>query len=94
MKQTKTITLKQARKRIQFFEQTEVYKPITLIKKVTGYSMIGIGTITLPFPTGSIFLIMGGCLLLAIDYKKLLRTINFYAKETAYWVLRVGRRSR
>ena len=45
-------------------------------------------------PTGSIFFIMGGCALLAIDYKKLLKTINFYAKESAYWFLRVGRRSR
>ena len=94
MKQTKIITLEQARKRIQFFEQVEAYKPITLFKKVVGYTMIGIGTITLPAPTGSIFLIMGGAALLAIDYKKLLKTIKFYAKETAYWVLRVGRRSR
>ena len=90
----KTITLKQAQKRIEILEQVETYRPITLIKKLVGYSMIGIGIITIPLPTGSIFLIMGGCLLLAIDYKKLLKTIKFYAKETAYWVLRVGRRSR
>ena len=81
----KTIKLKQAKKRIQFFEQVEVYKPITLTKKITGYSMIVIGVVTLPIPTGSIFLIMAGCALLAIDYKKLLNTINFYGKETAYW---------
>jgi len=54
--------------------------------------MIGIGTITLPLPTGSVFLIMAGCALLAIDYKKLLKTINFYGKEAAYWVLRQARR--
>jgi len=89
MKQTQIITLEQARKRMQFFGQVEAYKPVTLFKKIVGYTMIGIGTITLPFPTGSIFLIMGGCLLLAIDYKKLLRTINFYAKETLYAVRRL-----
>jgi len=87
------ITLKEkARKRIQFFEQVEAYKPITLFKKVVGYAMIGIGTITLPAPTGSVFLIIVGCALLSIDSKKLMRTINFYAKETAYWVLRQARR--
>ena len=92
MKNKETITLEQARKRIQFFEQVEAYKPITLIKKIFGYGMLGIGLATSPFPaTGSIFLIMGGCLLLGIDYKKLLKTINFYGKETAYWILRAWR---
>ena len=92
MKQTKTITLQQAKKRMQFFKQVEVYKPITLIKKTVAYILIGAGVITLPLPTGSIFFIMGGCALLAIDYKKLLKTINFYAKESAYWFLRAWRR--
>ena len=92
MKQTQIITLEQARKRIQFFEQVEAYKPITLFKKVVAYTMIGAGVITLPLPTGSIFLIMGGCAILAIDYKRLLKTINFYGKETAYWILRAWRK--
>ena len=87
----KTITLEQARKRIQFFEQVEAYKPITLIKKIVGYSMIVIGALTLPIPTGSIFLIILGCALLAIDYKKLLDTINFYGKEIFYWAIRQAR---
>jgi len=87
----KTITLEQARKRIQFFNQFEVYKPITLIKKIVGYSMIVIGALTLPIPTGSIFLIILGCALLAIDYKKLLDTINFYGKEIFYWAIRQAR---
>ena len=87
----KTITLEQARKRIQFFNQFEVYKPITLIKKIVGYSMIVIGALTLPIPTGSIFLIVLGCALLAIDYKKLLDTINFYGKEIFYWAIRQAR---
>lgn len=84
----KTITLEQAKKRIQFFEQVEAYKPITLGKKILGYSLIGVGVITLPLPTGSIFLIMAGCTILAIDYKRLLKTINFYGKETYYWFRR------
>ena len=87
----KTITLEQARKRIQFFNQFEVYKPITLIKKIVGYSMIVIGALTLPIPTGSIFLIILGRALLAIDYKKLLDTINFYGKEIFYWAIRQAR---
>ena len=92
MNTTKKITLKELQTRIQFLERTEAYKPITLFKKVVGYAMIGIGTITLPAPTGSVFLIIVGCALLSIDSKKLMRTINFYAKETAYWVLRLARR--
>jgi len=92
MKQTKTITLEQAQKLYDLFQQVEVYKPITIVKKIFGYGMLGIGLATSPFPaTGSIFLIMGGCLLLGIDYKRLLKTINFYGKETAYWVLRAWR---
>ena len=92
MNKTKKITLKELQTRIQFLEQTEAYKPITLAKKAVAYTMIGIGTITLPAPTGSVFLIIAGCALLSIDSKKLMRTINFYAKETAYWVLRQARR--
>lgn len=92
MKQTQTITLKELQTRIQFLERTEAYKPITLFKKVVGYTMIGVGTITLPAPTGSVFLIIIGCALLSIDSKKLMKTINFYVKETVYWVLRLVRR--
>ena len=88
------ITIEQARKRIDFFNEVEAYKPITLIKKIVAYAMIGIGTITLPLPTGSVFLIMIGCALLAIDYKKLIKTINFYGKEAVYWVLRAWRKLR
>jgi len=92
MNKKETLTLQQARKRMQFFSQVEVYKPVTLVKKIIGYSMIGIGTITLPFPTGSIFLIMGGCALLSIDYKRLLKTINFYGKEFYYSIYRIVRK--
>lgn len=92
MKKIQTITLEQARKRMQFFEQVEAYNPITLVKRIVSYTMIGAGVITLPLPTGSIFLIMGGCAILAIDYKILLKTINFHGKETVYWILRKVRR--
>ena len=87
----KTISYQEAKKRAKYFKEFEAYKPITILKKIVGYSMIGIGVITLPIPTGSIFLIMLGCALLAIDYKKLLKTISFYGKETAYWILRLRR---
>ena len=90
----KTITLGQAKKRMQFFEQVEVYKPITIVQKIVGYIMIGTGVLTLPIPTGSILLIIGGCFLLSIDYKKLLNTLNFYSKETSYWFLRAWRNLR
>ena len=91
MKQTETLTLKEARKIAFFFEQVEAYKPITLIKKIVAYTLIGVGTITLPLPTGSVFLIMIGCAMIAVDYKRLLKTINFYGKESAYWILRAWR---
>ena len=67
----------------------ETYNPVTLIKKITGNSLIGLGIITLPLPTGSIWAIMGGCMLLSIDYSKLLRTFKFYSKEAYYWLRRV-----
>ena len=89
----KTITLEQARERIQYFEQIKVYKPITLLKKISGLILIGYGVITIWNPiSGSIWTIMLGCALMGIDYKKLLNTINFYSKETVYWVLRLVRR--
>ena len=92
MKQTQIITLEQAKKRMQFFGQVEAYKPITLVKKLTGFILIGYGVGTLWCPiSASVVAIMGGCALLAIDYKRLLKTINFYGKETAYWILRVWR---
>ena len=34
--------------------------------KVVGLGLVGVGTLTLPFPTGSIFLISGGCWLLGL----------------------------
>ena len=91
MKQ-KIITLKQARKRIQFFKQVEVYKPITILKKIAGCTLIGYGVITIYAPTGSVWAIMGGCALMGIDNKKLISGLKFYGKETAYWFYRQARR--
>ena len=79
------ITIKQARKRIDFFNEVEAYKPITLIKKIVGFSLIGYGTVTIIMPTGSVWAIMGGCALLGIDYKKLLKTLKFYGKKLIDW---------
>ena len=55
----KTITLEQARERIQYFEQIKVYKPITLLKKISGLILIGYGVATIWNPiSGSIWTIM------------------------------------
>jgi len=80
-----TITLEQARKRIDFFNEVEAYKPITLVKKIVGFSLIGYGAVTIIFPAGSVWAIMGGCALLGIDYKKFLKTLKFYGKKLIDW---------
>ena len=87
----KTLTLKQAKRRIQFFEQVEVYKPITILKKIVGITLIGYGAITIYAPTGSVWAIMIGCAIMGIDNKKLIASLKFYGKETAYWILRAWR---
>lgn len=46
------------------------YKPITLTCKVVGYSCIVGGVVTLPLPTGSIFVIGFGCALVGISKEK------------------------
>ena len=86
MKKTKEmITLEQARERIKFFNSVEIYRPITLTKKVIGYGLIGYGVATILMPTGSIWAIMVGCTLVGIDYKKLLNTMKFYGKKMVDW---------
>jgi len=80
------ITIDEARERIEFFNSVEVYKPITLTKKVIGYGLIGYGIVTILMPTGSIWAIMAGCALVGIDYKKLLNTIKFYGKKMVDWM--------
>ncbi|MCF7861168.1 hypothetical protein K9M79_02895 [Candidatus Woesearchaeota archaeon] len=84
--ETKKITQKELKKRAQFFAATEVYKPLTMLRKITAYGLIGAGAITLPLPTGSIIAIGVGCAMLGIDPKKLLNTIKFYGKKVADWI--------
>jgi len=67
-------------------EQYETYKPITLLKKVIGTSLITLGLITFPLPTGSIVFIIAGCGLLSIDHKKLLFTFKFYSRKLIDWL--------
>lgn len=79
-------TIKEVEKMMNYLENFEVYNPLTLIKKVVGYTLIGygVGTSFILF-SGSYFAIMGGCLLVDIDYKKLLKTISFYGKNILNW---------
>ena len=53
------------------------YKPLTFLTKLVGYSLIGIGMVTLPFPCGSLFMIGFGALLLGIG-DKVMYKLNDY----------------
>jgi len=88
----KTITQNELQKRVRFFEQAEVYRPITLLRKSIAYGFIGYGALTIWAPTGSVWAIMIGCALIGIEYKPLMKAIGFYAKETYYWFYRQARR--
>lgn len=86
-KQNKTtLTERVAYRMMMESKGLETYKPITLLKKVFAYSLIGLGVGSLPLPTGSIWFIMGGCTLLGVDYKVLLNTIKQYYKSVYSWV--------
>ena len=71
------ITLEQAKK----LSKLQIYKPIPKIQKVIGYGLLGVGLITLPLPTGSVLIIMLGCLLLGINYKEVILKANYLIKE-------------
>ena len=86
MKQQEYITIQQARERVRLFGDVEIYNPITLLKKIVGYGVVGVGIASLPLPCGSVFMIMGGCALLGVDYKKLLRTLQVYGSRVLGWV--------
>lgn len=75
------ITYKQAKKNQIFLNQVEPYKPVTVVKKIIGSCLIGYGVLTIYLPTGSIFAIAAGCTLLSLDYKRLLKTINFFGHK-------------
>jgi hypothetical protein len=60
---------------LQVMRYTEKFKLIpkkNKIKLVVGYSLISIGLITLPFPTGSPFLILSGLGLLGVKKNDLI----------------------
>ena len=61
------------------------YKPSTL-RAVCGMTCIGIGAVTLPLPTGSIFLIGFGSYLLGYDSKKFILSAVHRAKCVKDWV--------
>lgn len=86
MRQQQYITTQQATTRIRWFRQVGIYKPLTLIRKVLGYGLIGVGIATLWFPSGSVFAIMGGCALVSMDYKKLLLIMKFHSVGAYGWV--------
>ena len=56
------------------------YNKISIIRGAVGGVCIGVGIITLPFPTGSIFLIMFGSGLLGYDVKDLIRRLRYEVK--------------
>ena len=80
------ITIQQARTTMAQLRQVDTYKPITLIKKVIGFSMVGVGCATAWLPSGSVLLIMGGCALLGMDYKRVLNTMGFYGVRAYGWL--------
>ena len=54
------------------------YKPITLLKKVVAYCLIGYGVVTCWFPSASQLALLGGCALLGIPFKVVWDKIKLY----------------
>ena len=54
------------------------YNPIRTYRKVLGLLFIGVGVVTLPLPTGSIFLILLGCLVMGVDIERVKNLIMRY----------------
>lgn len=66
----------------------ESYKVITKLAKITGYGLIAYGVLTIYAPTGSQLAILGGCALLGIPYKVVIREAKHWGKK-ALFVARV-----
>lgn len=62
------ITISEARQRVIY--NSMKYKPITLLKKVVAYGLIGYGVVTCWLPSGSQLALLGGCALLGIPFSK------------------------
>lgn len=57
------------------------YKPITLLRKVAAYGLIGYGIVTCWLPSGSQLALLGGCALLGIPFKKMWDKIKLYGSK-------------
>lgn len=55
------------------------YKPIRLLSKVVGYSLLGYGIVTCWLPSGSQLALFGGCALLGIPFGKVWGKIKLYS---------------
>jgi len=57
------------------------YKPITLLRKVVGYSLMGYGLATFILPSGSQLALICGCGLLSIPFGLILSKIKHYGRK-------------
>ena len=64
------------------------YNHISKIRGIIGTLALTTGLITLPLPSGSIFLVCGGCYLLGYDSKVIIKNSIFHLKELKNWVYR------
>jgi hypothetical protein len=69
-------------------KDVEVYNPVTVMRRIVGYTLIGWGVLTLILPTGSIFAIAIGCGLISIDSKNVFDWSKFYVLEFGRWCYR------
>ena len=53
---------------------------VTLLSKGIGYILIGVGVVTLPFPTGSLILIGMGLLLIGLSERKLIKGVKNWVR--------------
>lgn len=68
--------------------ECEVYTPITFGRKILGWALISVGVLTLPIPVTTPLLVGLGCIILMMDFKKVMKTIKFYSKELIYFIWR------
>ena len=85
------ITIKELRERVKLqkeINKLERFTPLTLFRKTIGWGLIGAGVLTLPIPVTTPIFIGLGCMVLMLDYKKLMKSIKFYSKEFGYFIWR------
>ena len=70
------------------------YKPLTLIKKVCGYTLIGYGLVTFILPSGSQVALLVGCGMLGIPFSKVWGKIKHYANRVWFVVCVVCNKKR